>query len=241
MTPENFDKHWRGCECVFWKWFQSLGIAKDIRRVLDVGCGSGYTTEHFLRYGFDVTGVTVNPHEKAECVQRGVRVLESDFHFLPENEDIYDLVFSSHSLEHSSVPLFALWEWKRVLRPGGYLFLVVPLMAEQDARAIFPEHYIPDVDAMNFTGTSDKLPSYAEMCTAASAYGATLHVIVPSYWQVCWLLEIAGFEKTAEAIEAPASNEIMEMGTVDGRRPRDPTQVVNGMFLLRKPQSLSGG
>jgi SAM-dependent methyltransferase len=38
----------------------------------------------------------------------------------------YDFVLSSHMLEHTANPLRALIEWRRVLRPGGALVLVVP-------------------------------------------------------------------------------------------------------------------
>jgi SAM-dependent methyltransferase len=38
----------------------------------------------------------------------------------------YDFVLSSNMLEHTANPLHALHEWKRLLRPGGGLILVVP-------------------------------------------------------------------------------------------------------------------
>jgi len=38
----------------------------------------------------------------------------------------YDFVLSSHMLEHTANPLRALVEWRRVLKPGGALVLVVP-------------------------------------------------------------------------------------------------------------------
>lgn len=38
----------------------------------------------------------------------------------------YDFVLSSHNLEHIANPLKALHNWKRVLRPGGILLLVLP-------------------------------------------------------------------------------------------------------------------
>jgi len=41
-------------------------------------------------------------------------------------DDTYDAVLSSHVLEHLANPLGALAEWKRVVRPGGYVLLIVP-------------------------------------------------------------------------------------------------------------------
>lgn len=38
----------------------------------------------------------------------------------------YDCVIASHCLEHIANPLKALLEWKRVLRPGGLLLLILP-------------------------------------------------------------------------------------------------------------------
>jgi SAM-dependent methyltransferase len=38
----------------------------------------------------------------------------------------YDFVASSHMLEHSANPLAVLFEWKRVLKDGGRLLLVLP-------------------------------------------------------------------------------------------------------------------
>lgn len=50
----------------------------------------------------------------------------------PIADQSYDFVLSSHSLEHSANPLKCLDEWKRVLKPGGTLLLVLP-----DARQTF--------------------------------------------------------------------------------------------------------
>lgn len=41
-------------------------------------------------------------------------------------DESYDFILSSHSLEHTANPLKALKEWLRVLKPGGYLVLVLP-------------------------------------------------------------------------------------------------------------------
>lgn len=42
----------------------------------------------------------------------------------------YDFVLSCHNLEHIANPLRALHEWKRILKPGGFLVLVLPLRSK---------------------------------------------------------------------------------------------------------------
>ena len=45
---------------------------------------------------------------------------------LPYYDDSLDFVASSHLLEHVANPLAALREWMRVLRHGGYVYMVIP-------------------------------------------------------------------------------------------------------------------
>jgi SAM-dependent methyltransferase len=50
----------------------------------------------------------------------------SDATALPIPDNSLDYLCSSHVLEHIPNPLAALFEWHRVLKPGGKLYLVVP-------------------------------------------------------------------------------------------------------------------
>ena len=43
---------------------------------------------------------------------------------IPDNS--YDFILSSHSLEHTANPIKALKEWRRIVKPGGRLVLVLP-------------------------------------------------------------------------------------------------------------------
>lgn len=56
----------------------------------------------------------------------GVQLLReaTDLHGIADHS--YDVIFSSHCLEHSANALRALKEWRRICQPGGYLCLVVP-------------------------------------------------------------------------------------------------------------------
>jgi len=48
----------------------------------------------------------------------------SEMHEIPLAE--YDFLLASHVLEHIANPLKALYTWRRVVRPGGIIVLVVP-------------------------------------------------------------------------------------------------------------------
>ena len=45
---------------------------------------------------------------------------------LPFPDESLDFVLSSHVIEHFRNPLRALREWHRVIRPGGYIFVICP-------------------------------------------------------------------------------------------------------------------
>lgn len=42
-----------------------------------------------------------------------------------ENE-FYDFVLSSHSIEHFANPFKAITEWKRIIKPNGYILFIIP-------------------------------------------------------------------------------------------------------------------
>jgi len=67
------------------------------------------------------------------------------YQFILEGTDLskiadrsYDFVLSSHNLEHIANPLKALKEWERVIKPGGFILMILP-----DKRFTF-DHKRPD-------------------------------------------------------------------------------------------------
>jgi SAM-dependent methyltransferase len=72
----------------------------------------------------------------------------SDLHGIAEGR--YDFLLSSHMLEHSANPMKVLHAWKRVLKPGGWMQLVLPHMEGtfDHRRAVTTlEHLQADFDA----------------------------------------------------------------------------------------------
>lgn len=45
---------------------------------------------------------------------------------IPVPDESQDFVISSHVLEHFPDPIKALKEWYRIVRPGGYIFMIIP-------------------------------------------------------------------------------------------------------------------
>jgi SAM-dependent methyltransferase len=42
------------------------------------------------------------------------------------SNQVYDFILSAHNLEHIANPVLALKEWTRVLKPGGFLIVILP-------------------------------------------------------------------------------------------------------------------
>lgn len=91
--------------------------------VIDIGCG----TDPVCQWAepFDL------PHGDA-----------SDIASLRAN-DHYDTVHSSHCLEHMPDPVKALDQWWRLVKPGGYLVIVVP-DEELYEQGFWPSRFNPD-------------------------------------------------------------------------------------------------
>ena len=85
-------------------------------RVLEVGCGRGAFQDLVTRYvGVDLSEtVARHLHKPFFCASATV---------LPFHDDSFEAAWSIHVLEHVRDPEPALLEMRRVLKPGGLLFL----------------------------------------------------------------------------------------------------------------------
>jgi len=100
-------------------------------RVLDVGCGTGFATAGLLEYTDDVHGIDQSPHQLEHAYDRfgkrgPVRFHLGDAERLPFEDDSFDAVWSSGSIEYWPDPVATLREFRRVVVPGGPVLVVGP-------------------------------------------------------------------------------------------------------------------
>jgi SAM-dependent methyltransferase len=116
-------------------------------RVLDVGCGAGGMLELLGRFGA-VHGIDSSPELVAFCHDRGfAEVRLGSAYALPAEGESYDAACAFDVIEHIPDDVRALAEMRRVLVPGGRVFVSVPayqfLYANNDRIAHHERRYTP--------------------------------------------------------------------------------------------------
>lgn len=94
--------------------------------LLDVGCGDGEALDILRLLGWQVVGVELDGKAVAAARARDLDVRHGDLAAAGFANDSFDVVTSSHVIEHVHDPLAFLIEQKRVLKTGGRLVAVTP-------------------------------------------------------------------------------------------------------------------
>jgi ubiquinone/menaquinone biosynthesis C-methylase UbiE len=112
------------------------------RRVLDVGCGTGFLALRFAELGHDVAGVDLAPlmieQARANAARSGLELdlAVADGSSLPFPDASFDVVVARHVIWNLPDPDRGVAEWQRVLRPGGLLALVEGKWADNEELAL---------------------------------------------------------------------------------------------------------
>lgn len=106
---------------------------------IDVGCG-GYKI-HPRAIGVDITPKGKKGkwgRQKGVISQADVQSSGDNLSMFQDNE--LDYVVSSHNLEHYQNPMKTLKEWRRVLKPGGVIGVIIPDENKVRTMEIDPTH-----------------------------------------------------------------------------------------------------
>lgn len=101
-----------------------LGTRTDLQ-IVDVGCGAGGFLGPLARFG-TVRGFDDSPELVGVCRERGLDAELAGALALPLEEASADLVTLFDVIEHIPDDVGALAEARRILRPGGMVFLSTP-------------------------------------------------------------------------------------------------------------------
>lgn len=109
-------------------------------RMLDVGCGAGSALVVFRRRGWEAIGL--EPDERAVLVGRGhgLHIEHGTLETVEFPAGSFHYVRMDHSFEHMPRPIESLQIVRRLLCPGGTLFLAVPEF-ESTTRRWFGEYW----------------------------------------------------------------------------------------------------
>ncbi|MFM2289128.1 MAG: hypothetical protein RL684_2271 [Pseudomonadota bacterium] len=94
--------------------------------LLDIGSSMGYTLQAARELGLPAAGLEMDGAVVERCRQAGFEAQQGMMDRLPWPDAHFQLVIMKHVLEHTPDPRQALAEVRRVLRPGGGLFIAVP-------------------------------------------------------------------------------------------------------------------
>ena len=99
-------------------------------RVLDVACGEGYGAGHLSRHAAFVVGVDIDSESVTHAADRyGAghnAFVAGDCTLLPLRDDSVDAVVSFETIEHLEAQREMLAEFRRVLKPDGFMILSSP-------------------------------------------------------------------------------------------------------------------
>lgn len=134
-------------------------------KFLDIGCGSGAYESYLIKENIGWKFYGIEPSSESYQVAKRVgnfNVFNGDLKSANYENNFFDVILMSHSLEHVSNPTEVIAECFRVLKPGGYMVISVPNFNSL-ARIFFGKYWIHlDAPRHLFHFTPDILKKMAE-------------------------------------------------------------------------------
>ena len=149
-------KPWSDPECA--QYLQEIGSVLALcppppKRLLDIGCGAGWTSAMFSRRGYSVHGIDLSPEAIAFATQQhgtsGATFSVQDFDDPIDDPQSYDVAVFFDALHHSVDELHPLKLAFDALRPGGVCVICEPGKGHAGAstsRAAMSDHGVTERD-----------------------------------------------------------------------------------------------
>lgn len=103
----------------------SFYTRKGTGRLLDIGCNEGRGLAIYAQNGFTVEGLELNDRASAVARKKGLAVHSATLEqFVPDA--LFDVAVLSNVLEHSLDPSQMLSDVRRILKPGGQVWISCP-------------------------------------------------------------------------------------------------------------------
>lgn len=122
---------------------------KNQGRLLEIGSGSGFFLEEAKARGWDVVGCELSETACEFSRSREINVLNSTVAEANFSDNEFNVVATFDVLEHIYDPKSFMKEIKRILKPGGLLFVYVPNLESAsfhlmgvNAHFIWPTHHL---------------------------------------------------------------------------------------------------
>ena len=121
-------------ENALWKGGQKRYIEEELfllerdLKIADIACGDGVGLECFRNLAFkNIEGFELCEEKAKRAEKWGYPVFQMDIHDLSRiNNNRYDVIYSSHTLEHLLDPVSVLSQFKRILKDDGVIYIVLP-------------------------------------------------------------------------------------------------------------------
>ena len=103
---------------------------RNVKKVLDLGCGSGRHTVYLAEQDFEVYGIDISEEGFKIIKKEKIKVhlkIGDIYKKLPYKNDFFDAIISTTTLHHGKIEDIRklIKEMKRILKPEGLIFITV--------------------------------------------------------------------------------------------------------------------